>query len=108
MTLSSVYSPLSLGVILGLLLGKPIGITLFTYVGMKTNLFNLPENVTIKDVFGLSLLCGIGFTMSLFINGLAFSDPVLIDSSKLGIFIGSMISAIAGYLILKSKYQISN
>ena len=107
-TLSSVYSPLSLGVILGLLLGKPIGITLFTYVGMKTNLFNLPENVTIKDVFGLSLLCGIGFTMSLFINGLAFSDPILIDSSKLGIFIGSMISAIAGYLILKSKYQKSN
>ena len=107
-TLSSIYSPLSLGVILGLLLGKPIGITLFTYVGMKTNLFNLPENVTIKDVFGLSLLCGIGFTMSLFINGLAFSDPVLIDSSKLGIFIGSMISAIAGYLILKSKYQNSN
>ena len=107
-TLSSIYSPLSLGVILGLLLGKPIGITLFTYVGMKTNLFNLPENVTIKDVFGLSLLCGIGFTMSLFINGLAFSDPVLIDSSKLGIFIGSMISAIAGYLILKSKYQKSN
>ena len=107
-TLSSVYSPLSLGVILGLLLGKPIGITLFTYVGMKTNLFNLPENVTIKDVFGLSLLCGIGFTMSLFINGLAFTDPVLIDSSKLGIFIGSMISAIAGYLILKSKYQKSN
>ena len=107
-TLSSIYSPLSLGVILGLLLGKPIGITLFTYVGMKTNLFNLPENVTIKDVFGLSLLCGIGFTMSLFINGLAFSDPILIDSSKLGIFIGSMISAVAGYLILKSKYQKSN
>ena len=107
-TLSSIYSPLSLGVILGLLLGKPIGITLFTYVGVKTNLFNLPENVTIKDVFGLSLLCGIGFTMSLFINGLAFTDPVLIDSSKLGIFIGSMISAIAGYLILKSKYQKSN
>lgn len=107
-TLSSVYSPLSLGVILGLLLGKPIGITLFTYVGMKTNLFNLPENVTIKDIFGLSLLCGIGFTMSLFINGLAFTDPVLIDSSKLGIFIGSMISAIAGYLILKSKYHKSN
>ena len=107
-SLSSVYSPLSLGVVLGLLLGKPIGITLFTYVGMKTNLFNLPENVTIKDVFGLSLLCGIGFTMSLFINGLAFSDPVLIDSSKLGIFIGSMISAVAGYLILKSKYQKSN
>ena len=107
-TLSSVYSPLSMGVILGLLLGKPIGITLFTYVGMKTKLFSLPENITLKDVFGLSLLCGIGFTMSLFINGLAFTETYLIDSSKLGIFIGSIVSAIAGYLILKSKYSDSN
>ena len=107
-TMSSVYSPLSMGVILGLLLGKPIGITLFTYVGMKTKLFSLPENVTLKDVFGLSLLCGIGFTMSLFINGLAFTESYLIDSSKLGIFIGSIVSAIAGYLILKSKYSDSN
>ena len=107
-TLSSVYSPLSLGVILGLLFGKPIGITLFTYIGMKTNLFNLPDNVTLRDVFGLSLLCGIGFTMSLFINGLAFSETTLIDSSKLGIFIGSIISAIAGYMILKSRYRIKN
>ena len=104
-TMSSVYSPLSMGIILGLLLGKPIGITLFTYVGMKTKLFSLPENVSIKDVFGLSLLCGIGFTMSLFINGLAFTETYLIDSSKLGIFIGSIVSAIAGYLILKSKYS---
>ena len=104
-TMSSVYSPLSIGVILGLLLGKPIGITLFTYVGMKTKLFSLPENVTLKDVFGLSLLCGIGFTMSLFINGLAFTETYLIDSSKLGIFIGSIVSAVAGYLILKSKYS---
>ena len=107
-TMSSVYSPLSMGVILGLLLGKPIGITLFTYVGMKTKIFSLPENVTLKDVFGLSLLCGIGFTMSLFINGLAFTETYLIDSSKLGIFIGSIVSAIAGYLILKSKYSDSN
>ena len=104
-TMSSVYSPLSMGVILGLLLGKPIGITLFTYVGMKTKLFSLPENVTLKDVFGLSLLCGIGFTMSLFINGLAFTETYLIDSSKLGIFIGSIVSAVAGDLILKSKYS---
>ena len=104
-TMSSVYSPLSMGVILGLLLGKPIGITLFTYVGMKTKLFSLPENVTLKDVFGLSLLCGIGFTMSLFINGLAFTETYLIDSSKLGIFIGSIVSAVEGYLILKYKYS---
>ncbi len=104
-TLDSLYSPLSLGIVLGLLLGKPIGITLFTYIGMKTKLFKLPDDVTLKDIFGLSFLCGIGFTMSLFINGLAFSDPVLVDSSKLGIFIGSIVSAVAGYLILKSRYQ---
>ena len=104
-TLNSVYSPLSLGIILGLLIGKPIGITLFTYIGLKTKIFTLPEGVSLNDILGLSFLCGIGFTMSLFINGLAFTDINLIDSSKLGIFIGSIVSAIAGYIILSSKYK---
>ena len=104
-TLDSIYSPLSLGIILGLLIGKPIGITLFTYIGLKTKIFTLPEGVSLSDILGLSFLCGIGFTMSLFINGLAFTDINLIDSSKLGIFIGSIVSAIAGYIILSSKYK---
>ena len=104
-TLDSIYSPLSLGIILGLLIGKPIGITLFTYIGLKTKIFTLPEGVSLNDILGLSFLCGIGFTMSLFINGLAFTDINLIDSSKLGIFIGSIVSAIAGYIILSSKYK---
>ena len=104
-TLNSIYSPLSLGIILGLLIGKPIGITLFTYIGLKTRAFTLPEGVSLNDILGLSFLCGIGFTMSLFINGLAFTDLNLIDSSKLGIFIGSIVSAIAGYIILSSKFK---
>ena len=104
-SLNSIYSPLSLGIILGLLIGKPIGITLFTYIGLKTRIFTLPEGVSLNDILGLSFLCGIGFTMSLFINGLAFSDINLIDSSKLGIFIGSIVSAIAGYIILSAKYK---
>ena len=104
-TLNSIYSPLSLGIILGLLIGKPIGITLFTYIGLKTRAFTLPEGICLNDILGLSFLCGIGFTMSLFINGLAFTDLSLIDSSKLGIFIGSIVSAIAGYIILSSKYK---
>ena len=104
-SLNSIYSPLSLGIILGLLIGKPIGITLFTYIGLKTKIFTLPEGVSLSDILGLSFLCGIGFTMSLFINGLAFTDINLIDSSKLGIFIGSIVSAIAGYIILSSKYK---
>ena len=106
-TLNSVFSPLSLGIILGLLIGKPIGITLFTFIGLKTKIFRLPEGTALKDIFGLSLLCGIGFTMSLFINGLAFTDDVYIDSSKLGIFLGSIISAVLGYLILRTKYRIT-
>ncbi len=106
-TLNSVFSPLSLGIILGLLIGKPIGITLFTFIGLKTKIFRLPEGTALKDIFGLSLLCGIGFTMSLFINGLAFTDDVYIDSSKLGIFLGSIISAVLGYSILRTKYRIT-
>ena len=104
-SLDSIFNPISLGIILGLIIGKPIGITLFTYISIKLKIFKLPENVNMIDILGLSFLCGIGFTMSLFINGLAFSSNELIESSKLGIFIGSIISAIAGYKILHVKYS---
>jgi NhaA family Na+:H+ antiporter len=104
-SLDSIFNPISLGIILGLIIGKPIGITLFTYISIKLKIFKLPENVNMVDILGLSFLCGIGFTMSLFINGLAFSTNELIESSKLGIFIGSIISAIAGYKILHVKYS---
>ena len=92
--------PLSLGIILGLVFGKPIGITLFSYLSVKTNLTTLPRGIAWPHIFGASLLGGIGFTMSLFVSGLSFTSPELINYSKFAILAGSLISAAAGIIFL--------
>jgi len=103
---NNIINPISLGIILGLTIGKPIGITLFTYIAVKLKICKLPDSLTIIDILGLSFLCGIGFTMSLFINSLAFTSSELLNLSKLGIFVGSIFSAILGYKILiKRNFQ---
>ena len=104
LSFDSFMSPISTGIMLGLLLGKPIGITLFTYLSIKLKICTLPDGIKMIDILGISFLCGIGFTMSLFINNLAFSSIELIDASKLGIFVGSMIAAVIGYNILKKRF----
>lgn len=90
----------SLGIILGLVVGKPLGITIFTYVGSK--LFKTPlfGGVTWVHIIGASMLGGIGFTMSIFISGLSFPAGSLVDISKIGIIFGSMLSAIIGLVTL--------
>ena len=93
-----------MGIMLGLILGKPIGITSFAYIAVKLKLCNLPDGIKMIDILGLSFLCGIGFTMSLFINNLAFTSAELIDASKLGIFVGSIFAAVIGYKILKKRF----
>tara|TARA_B100000029_G_scaffold228325_1_gene226050 strand:+ start:87 stop:1268 length:1182 start_codon:yes stop_codon:yes gene_type:complete len=103
---NNIINPISLGIILGLTIGKPIGITLFTYIAVKLKICKLPDSLTMIDILGLSFLCGIGFTMSLFINSLAFTSSELLNLSKLGIFVGSIFSAILGYKILiKRNFQ---
>ena len=72
MSFNDLTSPLPLGVALGLLLGKPIGVFLFSYVSVLFRIAKLPEGVNFKHIFAISVLCGIGFTMSMFIAGLAF------------------------------------
>ena len=104
LSFESFMSPLSMGIMLGLILGKPIGITLFAYIAVKLKLCNLPDGIKMIDILGLSFLCGIGFTMSLFINNLAFTSAELIDASKLGIFVGSIFAAVIGYKILKKRF----
>ena len=104
LSFESFMSPLSMGIMLGLILGKPIGITLFAYIAVKLKVCDLPDGIKMVDILGLSFLCGIGFTMSLFINNLAFTSAELIDSSKLGIFVGSIVAAIIGYKILKKRF----
>lgn len=94
--------PVSLGIIGGLVLGKLIGISLLSRLMVVLKLAVLPEGMTWKHVYGAGLLAGIGFTMSIFISGLAFTDPELIQVAKIGIFAASLISAVAGLLVLNS------
>ena len=91
---------LALGVILGLFVGKPLGITLFSLVGVALKACSLPPGVQWKHVLGVGFLGGIGFTMSIFIAVLAFGDPAMIDQAKMAILAGSLISGVTGYLFL--------
>lgn len=102
LTVPDLFTPLSIGITLGLFLGKQLGIFSFTWIFVRARLGHLPENVTWPQVYGVSLLCGIGFTMSLFISALAFqTNPEYIVLSRLGIFCGTIGSAVFGLLILR-------
>lgn len=93
--------PVSLGIILGLFLGKPLGILSFSYLSVKMGMCHLPGNIRMKHILGVGLLGGIGFTMSIFIALLAFSDPEIIKMAKIAIIAGSLVSGLTGFLWLK-------
>ncbi len=92
--------PVTLGVALGLALGKPIGIFTFTYLTTKLLKTDLIQGVNWRQVFGASCLGGVGFTMSLFISNLSFAVPAYLEYAKIGIMSGSFICAVMGYLVL--------
>jgi NhaA family Na+:H+ antiporter len=98
----AITSSVALGVSIGLLAGKTVGIVLFAYLAVRLGVGTLPNGTTWGHIFGLAVLGGIGFTVSLFITGLAFSDPALSDLSKIGIFVGSIVAGIAGYVLLRT------
>ena len=98
--MADVISPISLAVILGLSIGKPVGILLFSWLLVRFGLAQLPPDVRWRHLAGGGFLAGIGFTMALFIAGLAFADESLLRSAKMGVLVGSLVSAIAGMLIL--------
>lgn len=108
LTLGSLASAVPLGVMLGLCVGKPIGITLISYLALKLKLAKLPEGTNFGQIIAVSVLCGIGFTMSMFIASLAFSaDAHHYDTlSRLGILCGSTIAAVSGYLILRATLPV--
>lgn len=97
----SLLHPNSLGVILGLVIGKPLGILLFSYIGTLLGLCTLPYNLTWKNIIGVGFLGGIGFTMSIFVTLLAFTDHEVIDHSKIAILLASLIAGTTGFIILK-------
>lgn len=100
---ASLLEPLPLGIALGLLIGKQIGIVGFAFIAVKAGIAKLPDNVGWRKIHGLSLLAAIGFTMSLFIGNLAFTDPAQVDAVKLGVLAGSLVAALTGYFLLKSS-----
>jgi NhaA family Na+:H+ antiporter len=97
---SALINPISLGVICGLVLGKPIGITLSSWLITRTRLALLPGNVRWRQILGAGALAGIGFTMSLFVADLAFGQTPILETAKVGILAASVVSAIAGATIL--------
>ena len=96
----AVTAPVTLGVVFGLVVGKLLGISLATWIAVKSGLASLPRAASWIDVFGLSAIAGIGFTVSLFITGLAFDDPLLADEARIGILVASAIAAVLGAAIL--------
>ncbi|WLG98705.1 MULTISPECIES: Na+/H+ antiporter NhaA [Pseudomonas] len=101
-SLSNLLDPVPLGVAAGLLLGKQIGVFTFALVAIKTGLAQMPTHSSWRQVYGVALLCGIGFTMSLFIGNLAFPGAqLLIDEVKVGVLAGSTLAALAGILVLR-------
>jgi len=94
-------SHISVNIALALVLGNGLGIMLLSFIGIKLKLADLPKNVNYTQLFGVSLLGGLGFTMSLFIANLAYVDENLISASKMGVIIGSLIAGISGYILLR-------
>ena len=98
---TSLKQPYSLGILAGLVFGKPLGIFLFSWLTVKLNITKLPEGFTWKRLLGIGMLGGIGFTMSIFITLLAFTDLAVINTSKFVIVIASSLSGILGYFWLQ-------
>ena len=97
-------SNITIGIILGLVIGKPVGITLFTWAATRYG-FTLPEGVNWPQFIGMGLAAGIGFTVSIFVAGLAFESPGVTDLAKIGILVASLIAAVAALLLLRSGKQ---
>lgn len=100
--IDSITSRVALGVAIGLVAGKAIGVTAFAWVVVKLGWGRLPSGIGWQHMIGTATLAGIGFTVALFIGDLAFTDHTIIDLSKIGIFTGSIIAGVLGYLILRS------
>jgi NhaA family Na+:H+ antiporter len=96
-----ILTPVSLGIIMGLFIGKQLGIFGVSYILIKFKIASLPSGVTKKHLYGASVLAGIGFTMSLFISSLSFSDETIISAAKTSIMSSSVLSAILGMIVFK-------
>lgn len=107
---SMISSPLLLAIACGLIIGKPVGVFGFSYISVKLGLAKLPDGINFKQIFAVAVLCGIGFTMSMFLASLAFNADAgesVNTLSRLGILLGSTVSATLGYLFLKQTTKLN-
>ncbi|MBW8744556.1 MAG: Na+/H+ antiporter NhaA, partial [Sphingomonas sp.] len=102
MRLANLVDPLPLAIAVGLFLGKQVGVSASVWLAARCGLAAKPDGASWLQIYGVALLCGIGFTMSLFIGGLAFDNPLLIDQVKVGVLLGSLASAGLGYALLRT------
>ena len=101
LSLLSLLQPVPLGILLGLFIGKQVGVMIFSFIAVKLGAAQMPDNSGWLSLYGVSVLTGIGFTMSLFVGNLAFAENTqYIDGVKIGVLVGSLLSTIFGYLIL--------
>ena len=101
LSLSSLLLPVPLGILLGLFVGKQVGVMIFSFIAVKTGVAQMPDNSSWLSLYGVSVLTGIGFTMSLFVGNLAFAENIqYIDGVKIGVLAGSLLSTLFGYFIL--------
>ena len=101
LSLFTLLQPVPLGIVLGLFVGKQVGVMIFSFIAVKTGAAQMPDNSNWLSLYGVSVLTGIGFTMSLFVGNLAFADNIqYIDGVKIGVLAGSLLSTIFGYFIL--------
>ncbi|KGT88416.1 pH-dependent sodium/proton antiporter [Erwinia typographi] len=106
-SINGLLSSVPMGIVLGLFIGKPLGITLICWLAVKLRIAALPDGTRMQDISAIGLLCGIGFTMSIFIASLAFdaAHEEMVTLAKLGILTGSIVSAVVGYSLLRVKLR---
>lgn len=102
---NSLTTPVSLGISVGLFVGKQVGVSLAAWISIRLGWAELPTGTNMRQIYGVALLCGIGFTMALFVAHLAFVDPHDLNVAKLSILAGSVLSAVFGALVLRSGLQ---
>lgn len=101
LSLDTLKHPITLGVIIGLFVGKQLGVMLFSFIGYQLKICRLPNGITWLQFYSMAILTGIGFTMSLFIGTLAFTDIALTQSVRLGVLLGSLLSVLLGAVVLR-------
>jgi NhaA family Na+:H+ antiporter len=106
--LAVLAEPVTMGVIVGLVAGKLVGVSLLAWLAVRAGYASLPEGVTWPQIAGVGLLAGVGFTMSLFVSELAFGAGALVDAAKLGILVASLTAGLGGYLVLRAVLPVGS